>query len=1136
MTHLSRFVAAFLALGLALAAHAAPVRFDIPAQPAAAALKAFGKQAQVEVIFRADELKDIQAGAVKGEFEPVEAITRLLAGTGFEARQTAATNFIVTKVKAVTTGSVRGSLAFPSGAPAVGVLVVVRDTAQSVETDKAGQFFFNSVAPRSHVLVATAPGCQPLHITDVVVKAGNELALSRETFHKPGEGVTVLEPFVVQGEAITELDKFEVTGMKQKPFAAGNLDIPRTTSDVQPYYIFDTATIETSGATNVEDLLKQRLTMNAVIQTNSQNPNSGLGNTSSINLRGVGTDKTLILIDGRRRPGVSLAGTDYQTDLNGIPVDMIERIEVLPSSASGIYGGSAIGGVVNIITKRNYRGGEIRMTYDNSVDTDSARRKVSASYGWMLEGGKTHLTINGSWSDANDLLLQDRLDLVRANFATIMSNSPTFVTSAYTLWRGVRPNITTTAANLVLKNGTSLNSKQTYVPAGTSASTGSSTLAGGLLSNAGQWNLDFPADANTTNGRLLSLGNLPRTRSFGVSLRRQMRPWLEAYADFLVDENNTVAAYGTGSGTVALSAGVAGNPFTTAVTVTLSDPRPNYLVTKNQSGSVRAGFVAQLPAGWTAALDYTGSQNRFDYAYTTPDTTARTADARSGVLNLFVDQSLYPLDLDKYDGSVTNQTRIQIHDVTLKGAGKLPALPWGRPNLTVGLEHRIERVPESKVVRDYPITTANAYTVDYYPRQSTADSGYAEAIVPLVKTDWLPGLHALELQASGRAERYTVDTGTTYQLTYYKRSPVVTTYSGALQNGQPSFSQARYDSTNYTVGLKYQPIKDVTLRASRATAFLPPTMTQLAETQDKSTFTTNVIDPKTGQTAAVYTIGGGNADLAPQTSSSTNLGLIWEPTWQPLQGLRVNVEYYQIKQFDAISTLSAQQIVDQESVYPDRVTRDTSGNITLVNTSNLNLYSQETEGWDLSAGYARKTALGTFRLDAVESIVTRLKSQYSQTAPAYDAVNFPSEGGSVKYKGNVTLTWDWHNWTAGWTTRYYGRYKQYGAAGGPSSLQYSGGGTYYIYAAAQGGDWVKAQTFHDVFFGYAFGKQRGADDFQRSALSSKLLSGLTVRLGVRNVFDQASALDAFYGSTQLFMSPYGDMRLRTYWLSLKKAF
>ena len=259
---------------------------------------------------------------------------------------------------------------------------------------------------------------------------------------------------------------------------------------------------------------------------------------------------------------------------------------------------------------------------------------------------------------------------------------------------------------------------------------------------------------------------------------------------------------------------------------------------------------------------------------------------------------------------------------------------------------------------------------------------------------------------------------------------------------------------------------------------------------------------------------------------------IWEPRGKPLQGLRVAVDYYRIKQQDAIGSLNAQTVVNLASIFPGRVTRDGTGKITQVDVSLLNLYRRETEGWDLSADYTLKTGAGTFNLMAVESVILHLKNQYSPTLPESDAVNFPSEQGAAKYKSNASLTWESQNWTAGWTTRYFSSYKQYGAVGGPRSTQSLAGAQDATYIRAQGSDTIPSQMYHDLFVSYAFGKATASVGSKPRAFG---LDGLTVQLGIRNVFDKVPPFDYFY-SGNYFESPYGDLRLRTYWLSVKEAF
>lgn len=1120
---------------------AAPAKVDIPAQPAISALQLFIKQTAVQVAYAPDEMKNISVNAVTGEHEPAVALELLLKDTGLTLSRRDSGWYVVSTQGALRAGSIEGFVQEArSSRPVAGARVLLAGTTQSALTDKRGRFSLDSVVPGDHTLMVLAEGMQDTKVTDVAVKAGHRLSLSAIGIPVKQEGPLKLEPYTVsakKNEGIVELDPFAVEGRREKPFVRGNMDIPRTLNDTQPYYIFNEKAITQSGAINVEEFLKQQLTMNTTALTAGQDVKSVLGNTSSINLRGVGIDKTLILVNGRRMPGVVVEATSYQPDLNGIPLSAIERIEVLPSSASGIYGGSAIGGVLNIILKNDYQGGEIRTTYDNTWDTDSPRRNVSLSYGLALEGGKTHVSFNAAWSDTEPLLMQDRLSIFKNHIAGVLSRSPNFAYSSATssAWLGALPNIMPTSASvptLTLDNGTVLNSRFTYVPAGTSSATSATQLATALLANAGQWNSEFPTSTQSPTGLLRRLESSLETKAFRVNIRRQMMAWLEAFADLTYNENRTISFYSPFDTSLNISATSPINPFTTAVRVRVPDSTQARATTNSQSRSVTAGVMASMPGGWTGAMDYTWSENRFDYQHVSNDTLAWLADIASGVLNPFVDTLHYPFNFSKYaiPGSYGGSTRL--HDVTLRGSGPLPAFPWGIPNLTFGLEHRLAQTPERSIQYDFPITQADSNRLTYYSRESVTDSGYAETTVPLIKEDWMFGIHSLGMQLAGRSERYKVDNGTSYIQTQFNRTPPVVSYGSPTLNGKPYFSKASYTSTNYTIGLKYQPVKEVTLRVSRATAFLPPLPSQLLKNPLPNPSLTTITDQKTGGRYGVQVVAGGNPDLKPQNSKSLNAGLIWVPTWKGLEGFRLNAEYYKIEQFDAIGNQSAQLIVNQESLYGNRITRDASGTITLVDASSLNLYHRVTEGWDFSMNYTRGTAMGTFSLSTIGSIITKLKSQYSPSLPEYDAAGFsPVEGGAAKYKGNATLTWDWHNWTAGWTTRYFSDYKQYGAKGGPFSLQNAGGGEFGTYILEQGSDTIPSQMYHDVFVGYTFGQSPIGGE-KRRAFRSKLLDGLTVQLGIGNVFKKVPPLDVYYN----YLSLYGDIRLRSYRLSLKKAF
>jgi len=1135
-------LALFVATSIACAslAFGAPLKFELPAQPMPAALTAVAKQADVQLLFSHSDLKELNAPALVGSFEVVAALNKLLEGTGYVAVPQGARQFLVRKVNS---GSVQGLLLLPEGTPAAEVNVMIRGLARSAATNQNGVYIFPEVPVGTYLLIARAEGFQPLHLTDVEVRAGRETILKQETMRCSSD-LTKLSPFVVSAEAVTSLGQFDVYGQRARPFADGNTDIPRTMNDVQPYYIFDSKALETSGAVNVEDFLKQRLSMNTTAQTFRQEigvaTNLPYGGGSQINLRGVGTDKTLILVDGRRIAGIAVSGVDAaQADLNGIPISAIDRIEVLPSSASGIYGGNAIGGVVNVILKKNYQGGEIRAVYDNAWDNDAPTRTVSASYGFSLEGGRTKVMLRASWNDVNPMVQGDRRSVYNANINRYFSNVYAAGWNAndtlFSIWPGPYTNVVmSSGASLVLKGGTSLGSSTTFVPAGTSPGTPSATLAAGLLANAKKWSyglVDGAAQGYVGSDTLYGIFNT--SRSYAVNVRRDMSSWLEAFVDFSYEGRSSYRYNGPGS-VYTLSAASPVNPFTTAVGVRLHSKARQPSSVDKISRNVTAGLLAKLPGGWLANFDYSYSASAYDNRTETIDTSAILAGMNSGLYNPFVDLNLYPLPFDAQPRTLGYTEQLTTQDeFSLRAAGTLPSLPWGEPRMVAGLQHRTVALQSNRTESITP-NPVNVIRQFWFPRDSVAKSAYTEISVPLLREGRIPLVHSLEAQVAGRTERYSAETGTQSIFSRPNATPPFVNVIGPRRNGEPFVDEVKFGSTDYTVGIKYQPTRDITFRASHATAFLPPTPAQLAP-GILGTFATTVVDRRTNTPASVFTITGGNPDVIPQNSESTSAGLIWLPRQSALKGLRVNLEYNRIEQFDFISTLSAQTIVDLESDYPTRVTRNTNGVITTVDTSAMNLFLRDSDSLDLNVDYQRKTAWGTWNFNLNATRLLSLTSQLLLTRPMVDAAGHsPGDGGAPEYKGALSIGWEQGPWNAVWTTSYTGSYLQYGVAGGPTSVRSFNGGVSDDYIVPHGGTSISSQTYHDASLSYAFGA--GADRAKTANWRERVAQGLTLQLGVRNVFNTVPPFDAYYMLTHAGTSPFADLRLRSYWVSVKKTF
>src|SRR5690606_34502640 len=149
-------------------------------------------------------------------------------------------------------------------------------------------------------------------------------------------------------EEATTLDRIQVTGSR-----LSRADI----EGASPVIVIDREAIDASGDVSVADVLRD----STFASFGNFTPQSGSSAQSlaTIDLRGLGSGRTLVLIDGRRAPTAPMAASSG-TDVNAIPLAAVERIEILSDGASAVYGSDAIGGVVNIILRKDFNGVEVR--------------------------------------------------------------------------------------------------------------------------------------------------------------------------------------------------------------------------------------------------------------------------------------------------------------------------------------------------------------------------------------------------------------------------------------------------------------------------------------------------------------------------------------------------------------------------------------------------------------------------------------------------------------------------------------------------------------------------------------------------------------------------------------------------------
>ena len=195
-------------------------------------------------------------------------------------------------------------------------------------------------------------------------------------------------------EAANSIEKIQVTGSR----------INRTDMETaSPITVIGDDFIAKSGFTSVADILSTQPSAAGISLGASSN--NGSGGSATVNLRGMGSQRTLVLLNGRRMVS-SGTGADSSVDLNTIPVAMIKSIEILKDGASAVYGSDAIAGVVNIITKKDFEGTELNVEGSRTTKGDGNNYGTSLLHGMQVADG--NLVVGAQFSSRGEVIQSDR--------------------------------------------------------------------------------------------------------------------------------------------------------------------------------------------------------------------------------------------------------------------------------------------------------------------------------------------------------------------------------------------------------------------------------------------------------------------------------------------------------------------------------------------------------------------------------------------------------------------------------------------------------------------------------------------------------------------------------------------------------
>lgn len=892
-----------------------------------------------------------------------------------------------------------------------------------------------------------------------------------------------------------------------------NTGIRRTRDDIQPYDVALDDTIRTAGASDIENFLRRAMPANAQSASLAQAPVANAASARSrIDLLGLGSGQTLVLVDGRRLPSVPDAvgnGAGFvQADVNGIPLAAVERIEVLTAAAGALHGAGATGGVVNIILKRDYQGAEIGVTQGFTQHGGGLASRLDASIGRTSRDGR------GGVSVRIGLAKDEGLDVGERSFGerALLANGADFVAGkiiAPYVPLGAAVNVTSSGGALMLKpayGGGALGSAYTNFAL-------SGFTAAEAVANAGKLNLELPADAF---GETQSLTTRTLRRSLIVSARQEVGI-LEGFFDYLFLDNRGRALAPAGYAILSLAASSAYNPFEQSVYVSRSVPWDGLIRNRSTSQRATAGLIARLPKGWMAEGDLSLSRSRVKVTNDARGaiinaTLATTPDGFAGPgLSPFASQDAFLTAYRAYQ--VANTAFLKqgdtLADLNLRASGPLWRLPGGPLTMTVTAEAARERTSGGESFAFDAISQASL-TVRGARLRLTTHSASAEWRAPLGAPDapWL--LRGLELQAAARGDAYRMTAPQTHRSLLGDDAPPVT-----LQAVSEHTVLAR------TLGLKTFAADGVMLRASYSEGHLPPHSDQ-AQSLVLLVRSWPRTDPRRGgeilgAAGPLTIIQNGSPKLDPERARTYSLGVVVEPRW--LAGARLSVDYLRTAKRHEITTFAAGDVayfLAREAIYPSRVIRApltdadrasgyAAGAVTLIDTSALNSGRSVVETLDVSAEYRRAVGQG--------SVSGYLRGVWQ---PSYRRIADPEKpwietagygDGPLRFRALAGGQWTNDALSLGLNAQYYGRYRvaASGFTAAPTNLA----------IAQPHGSRIASQVYLDAFAGWS-------------------IDGRTqVQAIVHNLLDATPPL-ALAAPTGY--STYGDARERSFQISLTRRF
>jgi outer membrane receptor protein involved in Fe transport len=705
--------------------------------------------------------------------------------------------------------------------------------------------------------------------------------------------------------------------------------------------------LEQRAATVIGEVLNE---LPAFRQTTSptQLQRAPTGAQSVADLRGLGVQRTLTLVNGRRFVPTNPNGT---IDLSLLPTSLVERVEVVTGGASAAYGSDAVAGVVNVILADRLEGVRGNVQYGVSSRGDGKEPSASLAGGFSFGGGRGHVVVGGDYADNKGVGNIDSREWAKnpGVVAFGANRTPGLPAQGYVTdvtFAAQAPGGVINSPNALRGITFDANGQPYPFQYG---QVYSNLMIGGANPGgnpSGSWPLVMPhrrytalalanyeitpdltvfAEGSYGRNDMDGFTSYPQTASLTIlrdnpflpaSLRNQMIA--ANIPSFTMGRLHTeyggtpVQAY---SETTRFVGGLKGRIF--------GDWRWDaYYQTGQTSGHNRrtATVTANVAAASYAVMGPNGTPVCGPLASNPNLTAATIAQVQPGCvpIDLFGPGRPSQAALDYVAGRY--DTAVGYHqDVAALNLSGEPFSTWAGPvQLAVGAEYRRERVSS---LAD-PLSQIGAFAASNgstYAGRVSVKEGYAEIGVPLARD--LGWAKALDLNGAVRRTDYST--------------------SGAV--------------TTWKLGLTYEPNDALRLRATRSRDIRAPSLLELYNAGGSSVLT-NFANLLNGQTGFLRTISGGNTGLVPEIADTFTAGLVFQPTWSWASGLRASVDYYKIKVDGVITTPVPADIVREcrngDQRYCGLIALDsTPFGIASIRLAPLNLNKLVTSGLDFELSY-----------------------------------------------------------------------------------------------------------------------------------------------------------------------------------------